>query len=181
MADFTDRASLGTSRINPSSMIPGARNNAPQIGAASQFRGASYPQGSGAASAPVVGHSTGTAPNIHAGAPQIGHSTGTAPNNRIGAMQMQALIEQLNSSGTPKPGQRVSSRGQNRVIIPESFTGTAQENPNLVMDFHKTSQSDLPTETQQMLPSGDNKKKTRSFKQDDFKMLSDVFKTLSEQ
>ena len=123
MADFTDRASLGTNRINPSSMIPGSRGNAPQIGAASQFKRP-------AANMADTG-----------GSPQIA--------------QRNALAYQL--SGTPP-------QAAPRVQIPQQ----------------PQRQSDLPTQTQQMLPNGDNKK-TRSFKQDDFKMLSDVFKTLSEQ
>lgn len=129
MADFTDRASLGTSRINPSSMIPGSRSNAPQIGAVSQFRRPAAPAANMA-------------------------DTGGAPQQMMA--RRNALAYQLN--GTP----------------PASA-------PRVQMPPQPQRQSDLPTQTQQMLPNGSDKKKTRSFKQDDFKMLSDVFKTLSEQ
>ena len=38
MADFTDKAAFGTSRMNPSSMVPGSSSNAPQGGFATQRR-----------------------------------------------------------------------------------------------------------------------------------------------
>ena len=40
MADFTDKLSLGTSRMNPSSMVPGASGNAPQAGLGTQLKNA---------------------------------------------------------------------------------------------------------------------------------------------
>lgn len=122
MADFTDKAALGTSRVNPSSMVPGATGNAPQGGFATQLR-------------------------RPASAPQS-----------AAAQQSQAalLAKQLGAQTAQIP----------RLAMPQRPT-----------------QSDLPAQTQSMLPgqSESDQKKNRSYKKEDFQLLSDVFKTLSER
>lgn len=108
MGDFTDKLALGTSRMNPASMVPGSTGNAPQAGVGTQLK----------------------RPALQPG------------------QQTAALAAQL-------------SQGVKPLQMP------AQP------------QSDLPTSTQQMLPNKSEKK--TSYKKEDFQLLSDVFKTLSER
>ena len=174
MADFTDKAALGTRRMNPSSMVPGSSSNAPQGGFRTQLRSDASAAGSGAAPKPTLTMPQNT---------QVVQPAPVTPD-----MQAQLLAQQLNAGGTPRPGQRVSSQMGRvpRVQLPmQTFEHTGQSGP-MINDFHKTGapadMSSLPTDQQAMLPSQTPaQQKKRSFKSDDFNMLSAIFKTLGEQ
>ncbi len=154
MADFTDKLAMGTSRMNPSSMVPGSTGNAPQGGFGTQVK------------------------------------TPTP--------QMQALAQQLNAGLKPitqadnalqNPGNplRVNASGATNIrgpLFPMASKRADELHANTRPDYtwnhpSRERQSDLPTETQQMLPT--EIKKNRTYKKEDFELLSSVFKTLSEQ
>lgn len=158
MADFTDKAALGTSRVNPSSMVPGATGNAPQGGFGTQVK------------------------------------TPTP--------QMQALAQQLNAGLKPitqadnalqNPGNplRVNASGATNIqgpLFPPTSKRADELHANTIPDYtwnhpSREKQSNLPAQTQSMLPgqSESDQKKNRSYKKEDFQLLSDVFKTLSER
>lgn len=179
MADFTNKAALGTRRMNPSSMVPGSSSNAPQGGFRTQLRSDASAAGSGAAQMP----STPPVP------PNAQTATGVAPNYLTPQQQMANLAEQLSAGGTPRPGQKVSSQMGRvpRVQLPmQTFEHTGQSGP-MINDFHKTGaptdMSSLPAEVQSQLPgqTAPEQKKSRTYKKEDFDMLSAVFKTLGDQ
>ena len=174
MADFTNKAALGTRRMNPSSMVPGSSSNAPQGGFRTQLRSDASAAGSGAAQMPSL-----TMPQ---------NAQVATPSPVTPEMQAQLLAHQLSAGGTPRPGQKVSSQMGRvpRVQLPmQTFEHTGQSGP-MINDFHKTGapadMSSLPTDQQAMLPSQTPaQQKKRSFKPADFNMLSAIFKTLGEQ
>lgn len=146
MADFTDRMAMGTNRVNPSSMIPGSRGNAPQVGATSQMRRPAAPMA----------------------------DTGGSPSNA----QRDALMQQLRGGMTSSMVNNMMN-GNRRVQLPSApLTGEGGAKPTAVNEQRMKRQSELPAEAQRMLPSRSEKK---SYKADDFAMLSDVFKLLSER
>ena len=140
MADFTDRLALGTSRMNPSSMVPGSTGNAPQGGFGTQLK-----------------QDLTKSPNAQVASQATGRDL---PATR--EAQKEELMRQL-QGGVSAAMQRT------RVQLPG--------------DRAQTFQSDLPTETQKMLPGrdADAKPKKRNMRPEDFEMLSNVFKTLAEQ
>lgn len=218
MADFTNKAAMGTSRINPSSMVPGARGNAPQGGFRTQLKRSPSggAEGSGGApqsqynqlaqqmaqhtapqqgvtpsQAPVIPRVTiPTAPqsmipqslqNFHA------NPTGSTYPNSVGGADLSAKMRSTNRVSSnpngPTPIQHIPSGNWW-----ENAPGTAPQEQTPDSSFlgpwvmnnepMRSSQSDLPPEKQQMLGTA---KKGRSFKADDFNMLSAIFKTLGEQ
>lgn len=220
MADFTNKAAMGTSRINPSSMVPGARGNAPQGGFRTQLKrspsggaegsGAVAPpmsqynqlaqqmmqntapqQGVAPSQAPVIPRVTiPTAPqsmipqslqNFHA------NPTGSTYPNSVGGADLSAKMRSTNRVSSnpngPTPIQHIPSGNwwENAPgTTPQEQTPDSSFLGPWVMNNEpmRSSQSNLPPEKQQMLGTA---KKGRSFKADDFNMLSAIFKTLGEQ
>lgn len=237
MADFTNKASMGTNRINPSSMVPGARGNAPQGGFRTQMKRS--PSGG------AEGSGGGQSAQFNQLAQQLAQAQNTAPQQGVAPSQApviprvtiptapQSMIPQslqnFHASPTgstyPQGGfdpnakrrgfERVSSNPNgptpiHHLDLSDSSLGVPitewwENKPSIIPQAHDQqsmlqeqlsdpseaagawvlgngqpirSQSNLPPEKQQMLGTA---KKGRSFKADDFNMLSAIFKTLGEQ
>lgn len=95
MADFTNKAAMGTQRINPSSMVPGARGNAPQGGFRTQMKRSPSggAEGSGAG-APMMSQYNQLAQQLAQATPtpppNAQQATGIAPQQ--GVMPSQAPV-----------------------------------------------------------------------------------------
>lgn len=219
MADFTNKASMGTNRINPSSMVPGARGNAPQGGFRTQMKRSPSGGAEGSGGAPQMSQynqlaqqlaqAQNTAPpqgvvpkvsNTNPFAQSLPLSAAKPMGNGGGVVPRVTLPMQPNA-GTPfnendyvPPRMSSAKNGPTPIQhIPsgnwwENAPGTAPQEQTPDSSFlgpwalnnepMRQSQSDLPPEKQQMLGTA---KKGRSFKADDFNMLSAIFKTLGEQ
>lgn len=159
MADFTDKLALGTSRMNPSSMVPGAMGgNAPQRGVGTQQNGTL-----GGTAPYMPGGSLNRNPN--ASQPM---ATPRVENNIIGKSspltpeQLQEILEGRGPSGYGAVGMPYRGPG-------------AQDSSQSDLPL-----SELPPELQQMLPDKKNVK-NKTYKKEDFQLLSDVFKTLGDR
>ena len=178
MADFMNKAAAGTSRMNPSSMVPGSTGNAPQGGFGTQA----------AKRAPR---------RVALPSEMQGAGGGAASGNT--ALRAQMLARQMNAASQAKGAMpyadRVSSAKNGPTPIQHLPTGNWWENPigttpaepdvsstmlgpwALSEGPVRAQQSDLPVEQQQMLPE----KKSRSLKADDFDLLASVFKALASK
>lgn len=154
MADFTDRLALGTSRMNPSSMVPGAMGgNAPQSGFGSQLKHA-----------------------LTSGAQVANQATG-----RDYSPEQEKAREDLMRQLSFVKRMRETPNSMNR-LSPTAPISEAKPIPgqDMIMLRKKRTQSDLPPEIQQMLPDKKNVK-SKTYKKEDFQLLSDVFKTLGDR
>lgn len=148
MADFTDKAALGTSRVNPSSMVPGATGNAPQGG----FR------------------------------TQAGMSAQVTPTKQLQNRNFlpEGRVPEPGINPIAQVGNQATGRDYN---VRDAAIARLQAQLAPQGRTRQAAQSDLPAQTQSMLPgrSESDQKKNRAYKKEDFQLLSDVFKTLSER
>lgn len=164
MADFTDKLAMGTSRMNPSSMVPGSTGNAPQGGFGTQMK---RPMNQNVKQA-----DNGTAaPPLWSDMFKQYVKDNGLDTNAPGTVMPQHDIDYLMRHGGEDNTFMRSIGGAGRVTLPGQMESLAQQ----------LRQSDLPAETQKMLPTESKTKKNRAYKKEDFEMLSSVFKTLSEQ
>ena len=194
MADFTDKAALGTHRINPSSMVPGATGNAPQNGVSTQTVSrnrqlqalANQLQGGTAGAGATGTAQSGTLAPPSAYKVRLPNGQETTVDWLTPMSTGQMLAQDLRNA--PHISKRQDELGANTA--PSKFAklnqgmgsevmNHIQENPGLMNRLMSNKQSELPSETQQMLPSKRDKK--GGYKKEDFQLLSDVFKTLSER
>lgn len=230
MADFTNKAAMGTQRINPSSMVPGARGNAPQGGFRTQLKRSPSGGAEGSGVAPQSQYNQlaqqlaqglnsqvaqqmmqHTAPQQTGNVPKVPMTNPFANGNSLPLSAAKPMggngsVPRVTLPMSPNAGipmgendwmnPRVSSAKNGPTPIQHVPTGSWWEDngssaqPDGFLGPWATSnepirkqQSDLPTSTQQMLGSqtATQQKKNRSYKPEDFAMLSAIFKTLGEQ